>query len=145
MVFFRDDYLPSALDRFRQLTTDTLQNQISKLNNLEISYSFLVSLTEKSAHHDDIKSNAWSGFFSKDPNDDFIYAKAKEMDADYVLIYTGTVQDARRPRSGSYKAYIYDIHAKTRHVRKGKWASGLFHIYVADEFMSLLSDLNINK
>ena len=138
-------YLPSVLERLGQLTTDTLQNRISKLNNLEISYPFLVSLTEKSAHHDDIKSNAWSGFISKEPNDDFIYAKAKELDADYVLIYTGTVRDARRQRSGSYKAYLYDIHAKTQHVKKGKWISGVFHVYVADEFMSLLSDLNISK
>ncbi len=130
--------------KYNHYAINGIHRRVLHNNEMEITESYNPSRpdSEVTTQFEYLSENSWEGFFSKDPNDQFIFKAGKELNMDYVYLYKVSIPGCR----GEIEMYLYDIGSlrKLSHSRKWKCRSkgGKSWVYRAAEgFDKLLGEL----
>ncbi|MEE8433265.1 MAG: hypothetical protein V3S64_00620, partial [bacterium] len=93
----------------------------------------------------DLGRNPWSGFFSKSPDSEVVYAMGKKMGADYLLMFKIYWGDLCRIENegteiGIFNVYLVDVQSGNIHEKKGRLLCMTGYREVADAMMGLLGE-----
>jgi len=105
---FEGEYASDG-DKYNSNAVNRLYNQLLLSENFEIKESFIksgLSGSKNNSKLDYVESNAWEGFFSSVPNEEFIFQMGKDLKADLVFLYKVSLPGGCE---GMITSYLFEI------------------------------------
>lgn len=109
---------------------------------IEIAREFASLRDTGGEKNDYISDGAWKGFFSKEPDEQFVYKSAREIGANLVLMYETTVPGGGR---GKHNVYLFDADSMRSFKQSTKWKKGKLGTRLKQAIRFVLEDYRLKR